>query len=246
MSFSPYISLRTVVGANNLPQGKQMTRAKPKFTEVLSIGRALNFQLPDSHIIQEAYARAGEACEAWLFNHVVRCWLYSVTLARARSLVPHHELLGVAALLHDLGLAQGGAADRRFEVVGADLGREFALRNGMDERQSGVVWDSIALHTTSSIAQFKSLDVSCCQSGIACDYGGLGYQELTDKEQQAILAALPRLSMKNALTTCLCDIARKYPATTWESFIADFGGRYLPEYRRPSIVDFLLHSPFPE
>ena len=223
-----------------------MTVGPPRFTEVLSTGRALNLELPDSFVVQTAYTKAVETYEPWMLNHVVRSWFFGMALARVRSLAPDPELLGVATLLHDVGLAQGGAADRRFEVVGADFGREFARQNGVDERRSGVVWDSIALHTTPSIAQFKGADVATCQMGIACDYGGWGYQELTEKEQEVILTTFPRLGIKKALTVCVCNIARKYPKTTWESFIADFGERYIPEYQRPSLVEFLLHAPFSE
>ncbi len=223
-----------------------MTKAIPNFRDVLATGRALNLPLSDSHTVEDAYTRACEASEPWLFNHVVRSWLYSVGLAQARSLLPDGELLAVAVLLHDLGLAQDSAADRRFEVVGADLGRDFAVQHGMGDHRSSIVWDSIALHTTPSIGHFKGVDVACCQYGIACDYGGLGYQELSDKEKQVILAAYPRLRIKDELTTCLCGIARNYPETTRDNFIADFGERYVPNYKRVSLVDFLLHAPFAE
>lgn len=97
----------------------------------------------------------------------------------------------MAVLLHDLGLARGGSPDRRFEVVGADLGRAFALSHNMGERRAEAIWDAIALHTAASIAHHKSADVACCQHGIACDYGGLGYQELSDDDKKAILSAYP-------------------------------------------------------
>lgn len=224
-----------------------MTPATPNFRAVLAAGRTLDLRLPDSRPVEEAYVRAGEASEPWLFNHVVRSWLYSVKLAQVRSLAPDQELLGVAVLLHDLGLGQDFAADRRFEVTGADLGRDFAMQHGLGERRSEIVWDSIALHTTPSIGHFKGATVACCQVGIVCDYGGLGYQELSEKEQQVILAAYPRLKMKDALTTCLCGIAQNYPETTQDNFIAEFGERYVPGYqRRPSLVDLLLQAPFAE
>ena len=95
----------------------------------------------------------------------------------------------MAVLLHDLGLARGGSPDRRFEVVGADLGRAFALSHNMGERRAEAIWDAIALHTAASIAHHKSADVACCQHGIACDYGGLGYQELSHDDKKAILSA---------------------------------------------------------
>jgi hypothetical protein len=182
----------------------------------------------------------------YLFNHVVRSWLYGAKLARHRALNPDAELVAVAVLLHDLGLARGGAPDRRFEIVGADIGRGFALSHGMGERRAEIVWDSIALHTTASIAQHKGIDAACCQIGIACDYGGVGYQQLSDDDKKAILSAFPRLHMKNMLTTCLCGIAKNHPNTTKDNFIADFGLKYVPGYTRVSSVDFLHQAPFAE
>src|SRR5216683_2051631 len=198
---------------------------KPDFSKALAVGRELDLKLPDSRTVQDAYAEAETESQPWLFNHVVRSWLYGAKLTQHRGLAPDAELVAVSVLLHDLGLARGGAPDRRFEVLGADLGRAFALSHDMGERRAEAVWDSIALHTIASIAQHKGPDVACCQIGIACDYGGLGYNELT---------------------TCLCGIAKNHPNTTRDNFIADFGLKYVPGYMRPSSVDFLHESPFAE
>src|SRR2546428_13366323 len=219
---------------------------KPEFSDALVLGRALDLNLPDSRAVRDAFARAQAESLPWLFNHVVRSWLYGAKLAQRRRLAPDAELVAVAVLLHDLGLARGGAPDRRFEVVGADIGRALALSHDMGERRAEVVWDSIALHTTPSIAQHKGADVACCQHGIACDYGGIGYQELSDDDKNVILSAYPRLDMKNMLTTCLCGIAKNHPSTTRDNFIADFGLKYIPGYTRASSVDFLHLAPFAE
>src|SRR6059058_6696010 len=152
---------------------------KPDLSDALAVGRALDLTLPDSRPVRDAYAQAEAESPPWLFNHVVRSWLYGAKLTQHRALFPDAELVAVAVLLHDLGLARGGAPDRRFEVVGADIGRAFALSHDMGERRAEAVWDSIALHTIASIAQHKGTDVACCQNGIACDYGGLGYRELS-------------------------------------------------------------------
>ncbi len=197
---------------------------RPSFSGALAVGRKLDLPLPDSPAVRDAYAHAEAESQPWLFNHVMRSWLYSAKLAQSRGLAPDAELVAVAVLLHDLGLARGGAPDRRFEVV----------------------WDSIALHTTPSIAQHKGADVACCQNGIACDYGGLGYQELSDDIKKVILSAYPRLDMKNMLTTCLCGIAKNHPSTTRDNFIADFGIKYIPGYTRVSSVDLLHQAPFAE
>jgi hypothetical protein len=206
---------------------------KPDFNDALAVGRALDLTLPDSHAVREAYAQAKAESSPWLFNHVARSWLFGAKLAQRRALNPDAELVAVAVLLHDLGLASGGAPDRRFEVVGADAGRAFALAHDMGERRAEMIWDSIALHTTASIAQHKGTDVTCCQHGIACDYGGVGYQEMGDGDKKAILSAYPRLDMKNQLTTCLCGIAksehneRQFHCRLWSEIRPGIYARFL-------------------
>jgi hypothetical protein len=220
---------------------------KPDFSKALAVGRELDLKLPDSQVVRDAYAQAeAETSQPWLFNHVIRSWLYGAKLAQRRGLTPDTELVAVSVLLHDLGLARGGAPDRRFEVLGADLGRAFALSHNMGERRAETVWDSIALHTTSSIALHKGAEVACCHAGIGCDFGGFGYNELSDDNKKDILSAFPRLDMKNELTTCLCGLVKNHPNAAREGFIADFGLKYVPGYMRPSSVDVLHKSPFAE
>src|SRR2546429_2153898 len=221
-------------------------RKGPTSGGAAAVARKLALPIPNSPAVRDAYDQAEAESQPWLFNHVMRSLLYSAKQPQRRALAPDAEVVAVAVLLHDLGLARGGAPDRRFEVVGADIGRAFALSHDMGERRAEVVWDSIALHTTPSIAQHKGAAVACCQNGIAGDYGGLGYQELSDDNKKVILSAYPRLDMKNMLTTCLCGIAKNHPNTTRDNFIADFGIKYIPGYTRVSSVDFLRQAPFAE
>ena len=218
----------------------------PDFAHALAVGRTLDLDLPDSRAVQDAYAQAKAESSPWLFNHVIRSWLFGAKLARIRALAPDAELVAVAVLLHDLGLARDIVADRRFEIVGADAGRAFALAHDMGERRAQTIWDAIALHTTASIGRHKGVDVACSGMGIGCDYGGFGYQELGDGDKKAILSAYPRLQMKEMLTTCLSNLARRQPDTTRDNFIADFGTKYVRGYVRSSTVDLLHHAPFAE
>jgi len=104
---------------------------KPDFSNAMAVGRELELKLPDSQVVRDAYTQANAESQPWLFNHVVRSWLFGAKLAERRTLKPDAELVAVSVLLHDLGLARGGAPDRRFEVVGADAGRAFALSHNM-------------------------------------------------------------------------------------------------------------------
>src|SRR6478672_12885912 len=119
---------------------------KPDFSNALAVGRELDLKLPDSQAVRDAYAQAEAESQPWLLNHVIRSWLYGAKLAQRRGLAPDAELVAVAVLLHDLGLARGGARDRRFEVVGADAGRAFALSHNMGERRAETIWDRAPHH----------------------------------------------------------------------------------------------------
>src|SRR5258708_4140489 len=161
----------------------------PDFGEALAVGRKLDLKLTDSGAVRDAYAQAEAESPSWLFNHVMRSWLYGAKLAQDRRLTPDAELVAVAVLLHDLCPARGGAPHPPLQVVGADAGRAFALSHNMGERRAETIWDAIALHTTASIARHKGADVACCQNGIACDYGGLGYHELSDDSKKVGLSS---------------------------------------------------------
>src|SRR6267143_6913804 len=117
---------------------------KPDYSKALAVSRELDLKLSDSRTVRDAYAEAETVSQPWLFNHVARSWLYGAKLTQHRGLAPDAELVAVASLLHDLGLAQGGAPDRRFEVLGADLARTFALSHSIAADRAETIWDSIA------------------------------------------------------------------------------------------------------
>jgi hypothetical protein len=52
--------------------------------------------------------------------------------------------------------------------------------------------------------------------------------------------------MKQRFTRAVCALVETRPATTYDNFARDFGERFVPGYKGPSIVDFLLNSPFKE
>ena len=52
---------------------------KPNFSDALAVGRELDLILPDSRAVRDAYARAETESQPWLFNHVMRSWLYGGT-----------------------------------------------------------------------------------------------------------------------------------------------------------------------
>jgi hypothetical protein len=202
--------------------------------------------VPDTPMIARAIEYAREHSEPYLFNHVMRSWLFAVILARHSESEHDAEVLAVATILHDLGLTKAFAGPLRFEVEGANAARAFARREGIDERRGQLIWDGVALNSTPSIALYKEKEVALSTAGIAFDWGGFGYDKLTEAQVAAIVDAFPRLEMKQRFTRAVCCIVETRAATTYDNFARDFGERYVPGYKPISTVDYLLNSPFRE
>src|SRR5215472_17384680 len=111
--------------------------------------------VPDTSIISRAIECARQHSEPYLFNHVMRSWLFAVRIAEQGKVAHDAEVLAVATLLHDLGLAKAFAGPLRFEVEGANAARRFAQDEGLDARRAQLIWDGVALNSTLSLALYK-------------------------------------------------------------------------------------------
>jgi hypothetical protein len=202
--------------------------------------------VPDSRVISLAIEYAREHSEPYLFNHVMRSWLFAEVIAQKERVEHDGEVLAVTTLLHDLGLSPQFDGPLRFEVQTANAARAFAQRAGFDVRRAQLVWDGAALNSTPSIALYKETEVRLCTLGIGLDWGGWGYESLTAAQIGAIVDAFPRLQMKQQFSRAVCRICESRPATTYDNFARDFGERFVPGYQAPSTVDLLFAAPFGE
>lgn len=200
----------------------------------------------DTPLISRAMELARLHSEPFLFNHAVRSWLFAVRLGQLQGIAYDAEVLAVGTLLHDIGLTNTFTGPRRFEIEGADAARAFAREEGLDDRRVQLIWDTVALNSTPSIALYKEADVALCTAGIGLDWGGFQYDRIPLNEMKAILAAFPRLDMKNRFTDSVCSIVKTRPETTYDNFARDFGERFVPGYKAPSTVDYLMNAAFDE
>ena len=184
--------------------------------------------------------------EPYLFNHAVRSWLFAERLAQLKSVAHDPEVMAVGALLHDLTLTKDFKGPRRFEVEAADIARAFVRDQGFDDRRAQLIWDSVALNSTPSIAFFKEVEVALCTAGIGLDFAGFQYDQFPTQEMARILEEYPRLEMKRAFTDSVCGVVKRSPETTYDNFARDFGSRFLPGYTPLSTVDLLMNAPFAE
>ena len=223
-----------------------MNAVDPNLRPAIATRLVAGVSVPDTPLISRAIEYAREHSEPYLFNHVMRSWLFAVILAQLSESAHDAEVLAVTTILHDLGLAKAFDGPLRFEVEGANAARAFARNEGIDDRRSQLIWDGVALNSTPSISLYKETEVALCTAGIGLDWGGWGYDKLTEAQVAAIVDAFPRLEMKQRFTRAVCCIVETRPATTYDNFARDFGERFVPGYKPTSTVDYLLNSPFKE
>ena len=130
-------------------------------------------KVPDTSLVRDSIELARTSSEPYLFNHVMRSWLFSILLSDGVEVAPDAELLAVSVILHDLGLTDRYTGENRFEVDGANAARAFLKSRSISTQNMQIVWDAIALHTTRSIALHKEPEVVMTHSGVAADVFGL-------------------------------------------------------------------------
>ncbi|AIF48181.1 hypothetical protein HY57_13390 [Dyella japonica A8] len=206
-----------------------------------------NIYVPDTALVARAIEYVRDCYEPYLFNHVMRSWLFASRIAELQGVPYDAEILAVSTLLHDLGLVKAFDGPLRFEVEGANAARAFAHKEGLDERRTQLIWDSVALNSTPSIGLHKESEVALCTMGISVDWGsGWCYDSVDTPAMNSIVEAFPRLRMKERFARAICGIVESRPETTYDTFARDFGERFVPNYRPPSLVDSLFNSPFEE
>lgn len=221
-------------------------------TEATAIGAPLprrvlaGIPVPDTPLVEAAIRFVQERSQPYLFNHVMRSWLFATLIADRKGEPYDAEVLAVSALLHDIGLSGPATGSLRFEVEGANTAREFALGMGLDKRRTQLIWDSIALNSTPSICLHKETEAALCTLGVALDWGGWGHESVPAGHMQRILAEFPRLHMKQRFTEAVCGLCEHRRETTYDNFARDFGERFVGGYRAPSMVDALMNAPFDE
>src|ERR1700739_4931040 len=149
--------------------------------------------IPDSKLAREVTELVRDTESPLLFHHSSRVYYWGALTGSRRGLRFDPELLYAGAMFHDMGLTPAHAsADKRFEVDGANVARDFLRSHGIAERDIETVWTAIALHTTPGIPQFMHPVVALVTAGVEMDVLGIAYSEFTDTEREAVVDAHPR------------------------------------------------------
>lgn len=204
--------------------------------------------LPDTALVRDVTEYIRDVEDDLLFNHSRRVFYFGALQGLRRGLQPDLELLYVGAMFHDIGLTQPyrTTSQLRFEVDGANAARDFLLQRGVDEVAARKVWLGIALHTTPGVPEFLDPEIALVTAGVETDVLGIGRDDLTPADLNAVTAVHPRPDFKNRILRAFTDGVQQRPGTTFGTVNADVLAHFDESFVREDFVDIILKNSWPE
>jgi hypothetical protein len=202
-------------------------------------------EIPQTSAAVEATRLVEESVTPLLFHHSRRVFIFSSFQAQALNLDADPELLYLASLFHDTGLVPPfSEPEQRFEVDGADNARKFLLEHGFSAADADTVWQAIALHTTHGVASRMGPVIAATHLGVLTDVVGFGLGDLDPALVEEVTTAHPRDNFKNGFLQAFHDGIKHRPDTTYGNMMADVLDHFVPDFRRASMVESIIGSPW--
>jgi hypothetical protein len=217
----------------------QMTGSIP-----MSLPQISGVRVPDSQIARDVTQLIRDTEGDLLFHHSARVYFWGALTGNRTGLNFDPELLYAAAMFHDIGLTARYENSRlRFEVDGANAARDFLRGHGISESDLETVWNAVALHTTPGIPEFMRPEIALVQAGAGMDVAGRGYDQFTDAQREAVIAAFPReADFKHGIIDAFYEGMKHRPDSTFGTFNDDVLAFKDPHFRRIDMCSVILAS----
>jgi hypothetical protein len=203
-------------------------------------------EVPETAAVAEASRLIRETTSPLIYHHSRRVFFFAQMHAHRLGVTPDPELLYLAAIFHDSGLATPFSdVEQRFEVDGADHGRKFLLERGFSAAAAETVWTAIALHTTPGIPDRMGPEIAATYLGVLTDVLGFGLDGLPSDQVEQILSVHPRGDFKNEFLRAYYDGLKNRPETTNGTVNSDVLDHFIPGFRRTTTVERILGSAWP-
>jgi HD superfamily phosphodiesterase len=203
--------------------------------------------IPDTQLVRDTTEYIRDTENDLLFDHSRRVFLFGALQGRRRGLKPDLELLYVGAMFHDIGLTEGFRESAlRFEVDGANAAEKFLRDHGYDDATVRKVWLSIALHTTPGIPEFLDPEIALVTAGVETDVLGIGRDDLSAEDRDAVTAAHPRPDFKRRILQAFNDGMAHRPASTFGTVNDDVLAHFDPTFVRDDFVEIIRNNSWPE
>lgn len=210
----------------------------------MTLDHIAGVRIPDSRLAREMTQLIRDTESELLFHHSVRVYCWAALTGTRTGLKFDAELLYAASMFHDIGLsARYEHSQLRFEVDGANAARDFLKRHGIGDADIETVWNAVALHTTPGIPQFMRPEIALVQAGAGMDVAGRGYDQFTDAQREAVVAAFPReADFQHGIIDAFYQGMKHRPDSTFGTFNDDVLAFKDPQFRRVDICSVILGS----
>ena len=158
-----------------------------------------DLRLPDTPAAKEAEEELASTLDPVWVYHSYRTYVWAYIIGRHDGLRFDEEVLYVASLLHDIGLADSNEAVRQrcFSLVAADHAESLAQRTGWDRGRQRLIGDAITRHVNLWIPPEEQPEAYLLHVGTKLDVVGLRYTDLAPEVVDDVLERYPREAFKS-------------------------------------------------
>lgn len=177
--------------------------------------RIADFPVPDTAAAHGALVLAREYHSPSILNHITRSWLWAEAFASVEGFgAIDHELLYVAAMLHDIGLApEFDNHTLAYEHAGGHVGVALTAGAGWDAVRRRRVLDVIVEHNWPSVDPGQDAEGYLLEVATGLDISGARPDALPGDYLREVLAAHPRLALAREFGSSVVDQAERKPSS---------------------------------
>ncbi len=175
----------------------------------------VDIPVPDTLAARGALALAEQYQSPAMTAHALRSWLWAEAFARVDGIAGiDHELLYVAAVLHDIGTAR--EFDNHtisYEHAGGHVGVALTAGAGWPAPRRQRVLEVVVRHNWPSVDPSMDAEGYLLETATALDISGARPDALPAAFVAEVLAAHPRGALAAEFGTCVVDQAARKPDT---------------------------------
>ena len=169
---------------------------------------------PDTAAVRAARDLAERYLPPALSAHSIRSWYWAVGFADVLALEPDRELLAVAALLHDIGLAEEFDAVRTpYEIAGGHVAAVFGAGAGWPRHRQQRLIEVVERHNWPEVDPTMDVEGHLLEIATGLDVSGARPDALPRDYLAAVLIELPRGTLAADFGDRVAEQAERKPTS---------------------------------
>jgi hypothetical protein len=177
--------------------------------------RIADFPVPDTAAARGALSLASEYQSAAITAHAIRSWLWAEAFAVIENLpVVDHELLYVAAVLHDIGtVTEYDNFTLSYEGAGGHVAIALTAGAGWPPERRRRVLEVVVRHNWPQVDPAFDVEGHLLEIATGLDISGARRELLPDDFLREVLATHPRGALAQEFGECVTEQAARKPTT---------------------------------